>query len=321
MDGRIEDKIKTEQKILNKIKEYETYNLNGFYNYMSMKYEHKTKELYINYVINFLDYISKDVDQISPDDVNSFLCKLNYKEDQNGNIVETSGTYRATVHSALMLFFKYLTENDIIENNIMNKVPRPKNRKNNQIERIYLNPNEIQIMINNIKDEGGKWKNRNMLIMMTFLYTGMRCTALTEINIEDVDIKNKQISIIDKRNKKRIFKVDKEYIDLFLTVLKENREYGSTSNALFISNRLTRISQKTVSRMLEENSAILHKHITPHKMRRSYGRNLYNATGDIYAVMQALGHEDVKTTQLYVGRDETESAEKGMNAMKNLVNF
>ena len=321
MDGRIEDKIKTEQKVLHKIKKYNRYNLNGFYNYMSMKYEHKTKELYINYAINFIDYISKDVDKITSDDVNTFLCKLNYKEDRRGNMVETSGTYRATVHSALTLFFKYLYENGIIENNIMSRVPRPKNRKNNQIERVYLKPNEIQIMVNNIKEDEGKWKNRNMLIMMTFLYTGMRCTALTEINIEDVDIKNKQITIIDKRNKKRVFKVDDEYIRLFLTVIKENKKFGSKTNALFISNRLTRISQKTVSRMLEENSLVLHKHITPHKMRRSYGRNLYDATGDIYAVMQALGHEDVKTTQLYVGRDETESAEKGMKAMKNMVTF
>ena len=52
MNGRTEHKILVEQKILDKIKNNK-YELLGFYNYMSSKYEHKTKELYINYTKHF----------------------------------------------------------------------------------------------------------------------------------------------------------------------------------------------------------------------------------------------------------------------------
>lgn len=315
MNGRTEHKIKTENVLIEKIKDNKYY-LYGFYNYLGSKYEHKTKELYINYVTKFLNSFNKNIELITIDDITEYLNIISYKEDKNGNKIETSGTYRATVHSALKLYFTYLKDTKKINNNIMENIPRPKNKKSNQINRVYLEPKEMQKMINNISKDDDLEKDRNLLIVMIFLYTGIRCTALTEINIEDFDLKNNKLSIIDKRNKIRTFIIDDDMISLFLKV-KGNRESG----ALFLSNRKQRISQRTVSRIIEKNTVSLNKHITPHKLRHSYGTNLYKTTKDIYAVKKALGHENLSTTQIYIHDDEEESTKLGMDAIKKKINF
>ena len=245
-----------------------------------------------------------------------YLNNISYKKDANGNKVETSGTYRATVHSALKLYFTYLKDTKKITNNIMDNIPRPKNKKNNQINRVYLEPKEMQKMINNVLKDNDMERDRNLLILMIFLYTGIRCTALTEINIEDFDLQNKKLYIIDKRNKIRTFPIDDDMISLFLKV-KGYRDNG----ALFLSNRKQRISQRTVSRIIEKNTLFLDKHITPHKLRHSYGTNLYKTPKDIYAVKKALGHENLSTTQIYIHDNDEESIKLGMDAIKNKLNF
>lgn len=323
MNGRTEHKIIIEQKTLKKIKDC-NFDLLGFYNYMSSKYEHKTKELYINYVIKFLNIINKNINDITIEDVNKYLTDLTYKKDMlSGNISETSGTYRATVHSALKLYFSYLTSINVVDTNIMNFVPRPKRKRDNLIERVYLKPQETQIMIDNIKNDhvNENQKNRDLLILMIFLYTGIRCTALTEINMTDIDKKELTLTIIDKRNKKRKFKIDEDVIRLYDKVCSYNKIRKWKTDALFVSNRGNRISSSEVGKLIDKYTKNIEKKTSPHKLRRTFGTNMYKETGDIYAVKGALGHEDIRTTQIYVNIDETEAAEKGMVAMKKNINF
>lgn len=321
MNGRTENKIKTEKKTITKINNSE-FELNGFYNYMSSKYEHKTKELYINYILKFLRQINKEILEITSEDISSYLTDLIYKK-ENDEIKETSGTYRATVHSALKLYFSYLFDNGVISNNPMLYVPRPKRKKDSLIDRIYLDENELQKIINNVekKEKNNIRKNRDLLMLMIFLYTGIRCTALTEINIDNINVVDKTLVVIDKRNKKRIFNIDDETIKLYKKVVDDNSRFKGKTNALFVSSRGSRMSPSSVSKTLEKYSYNLKKHVTPHKLRRSFGTTLYEETGDIYAVKEALGHEDIRTTQIYVKIDSTEAATKGMIAMKNKIKF
>jgi site-specific recombinase XerD len=202
-------------------------------------------------------------------------------------------------------------------------VPRPKRKKDNMIERTYLKPFEIQIMIDNVKKDqlNEHQRNRDLLILMIFLYTGIRCTALTEINMSDIDKTNLTLTIIDKRNKKRVFEIDHDLIELYNRVCEYNKKKKWGTEALFVSNRGQRISSSTVAKLIEKYTQNITKKITPHKLRRTYGTNMYHETGDIYAVKAALGHEDIRTTQIYVNVDNTEAAAKGMVAMKKNIRF
>ena len=70
--------------------------------------------------------------------------------------------------------------------------------------------------------------------------------------------------------------------------------------------------------MNKYSSNIKGKHITPHKLRATYGTQLYNATGDIYFVQECMGHSNPKTTEIYI-RDTKNTTKKASDIMKNLT--
>ena len=70
-------------------------------------------------------------------------------------------------------------------------------------------------------------------------------------------------------------------------------------HALFLSLQKKRIGVRAVEKLVKKYASIAAplKHITPHKLRSTFGTNLYRETGDIYVVAAVLGHKDVNTTR------------------------
>ena len=95
---------------------------------------------------------------------------------------------------------------------------------------------------------------------------------------------------------------------------------GSEVKALFISNRKTRMSRSSVQRLVEKYGAnIQGKHMSPHKLRATYGTQLYNATGDIYFVQHCLKHNSPKTSELYVRGNKNTQTKKASEIMGKLI--
>ena len=81
---------------------------------------------------------------------------------------------------------------------------------------------------------------------------------------------------------------------------KENIPQPGHEDALFLSLQNKRISVRAVQIMVKKyasQAAPLKKHLSPHKLRSTFGTNLYHETGDIYLVADVLGHSDVNTTR------------------------
>ena len=58
------------------------------------------------------------------------------------------------------------------------------------------------------------------------------------------------------------------------------------------------------------------KHITPHKLRSTYGTNLYQASKDIYLVADVLGHKDVNTTRKHYAEIVDENKRSARNIVR-----
>ena len=88
-------------------------------------------------------------------------------------------------------------------------------------------------------------------------------------------------------------------------------------NALFLSSQRKRISVRTVEDLVKKYSSQVtpNKHITPHKLRSTYGTNLYRETGDIYLVADVLGHKDVNTTKKHYAALGDERRRKAASAV------
>ena len=99
------------------------------------------------------------------------------------------------------------------------------------------------------------------------------------------------------------------------TVIAEDT---AAEDALFLSLQNRRLSVRSVENIVKKYAGTVTtiKKITPHKLRSTYGTNLYNETGDIYLVADVLGHKDVNTTKKHYAAQDQERLRMAANAVK-----
>lgn len=300
----------------------------GFVNYMSNT-ALTTKYVYTLDVINFIKKVNKPIDELTFDDFSNYISSLEYKE--NGELITSS--YRIKVYSALRKFNTYLYVTKKIPENYMLCINKPKKSESQTTiqkrEKGFLTENEVceyihTIKINNVnryRQVGHIWNQRDMAIIKVFLNTGIRCSALSKLDISSIDFENKTLIVTDKGGKVN----EHDLTDSVVEELKEwinirRNEIKDDCNALFISNRRRRMDTNSIYNVVKKYSKdIRGKNITPHKLRATYGTQLYDATRDIYFVQDCMGHSDPKTTELYV-RGKEEVRKKASDIMAKMIN-
>jgi len=141
------------------------------------------------------------------------------------------------------------------------------------------------------------------------------------LNIQDVDLKNGGIRIHRKGGKEVTVYFGTEVEDALLDYLDERgRIIPETGHedALFLSLQNKRISVRSVENLVKKYARIVTplKKITPHKLRSTYGTNLYRETGDIYLVADVLGQSDVNTTKKHYAALEDDRRRSARNAVR-----
>ena len=154
---------------------------------------------YIRKIRSFLEFLnddtkSIDVLTITETDVSRYLHSIEQTTDKKGNIRETTFAYRKQVHSILNSFFEYLRKRKMIPENPMDYLERPTSK--DVVKRTNLDSFDIHFLLECIdggagtdfaKNKSAPWRLRDKAIITLLAMTGMRETALTEINVNDVD--------------------------------------------------------------------------------------------------------------------------------------
>lgn len=319
MNGRNEHEIRTNNNIEFILKEKPAI-LKKYYLKIRTSKEPLTCLEYIRKINSFLNYVNKNINYIEVKDIDDYMNSIYYTK--NGE--KSSSSYRQTVYSALNSFFKYLYSRGEIKNNPMDEIERPKNT--DHVIRRALDIDDFNNILTTIKKGVGsnraktkqnKWMERDLLIMYLFMNTGMRKTALSEINIEDIDFDSKILTVIDKRNKKLEYNITNELETIIKNWLTKREQLldGKELDALFISDKLCRISERAIYNLVQKYSeGALGYSISPHKLRASFVTIFYQASGnDIKATSEAVGHANIATTSLYIVNKN--------NSRKNAANF
>ena len=155
-----------------------------------------------------------------------------------------------------------------------------------------------------------KTKNRDLAIVSILVGTGMRVSECVGINIEDLDFENYAVKITRKGGNQSILYFGEEVAQALKNYIEERKQMPAkegSENALFLSLQGKRIGVRAVQNLVAKYSktSVKLKHITPHKLRSTYGTSLYQETGDIYLVADVLGHADVNTTKKHYAEIET----------------
>ena len=310
MTGSVEYELKYQRKIDNML--CENNKLYGFYSFIGDK-SISTIYNYLLHINSFLFYIGeKKLNELNVDDFAGYMMKIQ----RNKNGERTTSSYRIAAYSALKKYGNYLVASNTIINNPMNFIDRPKavdsQKTIEKRENGYLSKKEISKYIKSIENGVGSskgknkqknWFERDLAIINLLLVTGIRCSALVKIDINDINFEEKQLIVTDKESKVIKYDLSDDTIQILKNWINKREALlgDKTENALFISNQRKRIDQKSVYILVNKYAEVIKgKHITPHKLRATYGTQLYDATGDIYFVQQCMNHNSPKTTETYI---------------------
>lgn len=319
MKGRIEDKIKFEKKLQEKLASMPDYMMD-FYFYLNEK-TYMTKLRYINQTIRFLTWYGKgDINNITeenltkiiPRTIHNYIQSIQYLDESK----EIGDDAKSNIYSSLNAFLTFLKNNDIINDNPFDgkRINRPKTHDN---EITFLEPEEYQIVKSRIFNGSGSeraiakqrdWIYRDLLLFQIPIITGVRVTALSQICLDDIDFNDHTIKVIDKARDKTLYLDDEtmEFIDKWLDQRNVLLSGYEDCKYLFISNRRTKIETRSIEKIIEKYTQDIDKHITPHKLRSTCGTNMYRATKDIYIVAETLGHKSPATSRKYTKVDNTD---------------
>ena len=323
MQGRLENQIKTENKIekllANMPKLVSEYYLN-----ISTSKEFRSCLEYITKLKKFLVWYSEINDiklekinctKINDSDIAKYMKTCEKKETSEG-IRYTSFSYRRQIWSTLNSFFGFLDKKKYINGNPVRFIEYPTKKDN--VKHVFLQTEDLDKMLKSIEKGVGskkaismqnKWKERDLAIFYMFIYTGMRESALCEIDLDKIDLDNNKLEVIDKERKTNLYTIPSKLKTFILDWLIKRNELlnGVECDALFISNRKERINQGAVRAIINKYSEeALGKKVSPHRLRAAYGNMIYKKTKDIDFTRKAMKHENVSTTRIYMESDEEE---------------
>ena len=268
-----------------------------FFNYLSRFVFHKKE----------IEIALEDINKIKSRNLEQYLSYLSfyqlndkqYKNDEKG---------KARKLASLRSFFKYLFNHDMIEANVASKIDTPK-LHNKEI--IRLEKDEVSRLLNAVESpteftDRQREYNKNTFerdnaIITLFLGTGIRISELVGLNIENFDFTQNAFLVTRKGGNQTMLYFSNEVAMALKTWLEKRAtlELPKEEKAMFISLQNKRISIRAVENLVKKFAQIASplKKISPHKLRSTFGTNLYKETRDIYIVADVLGHKDVNTTK------------------------
>lgn len=275
-----------------------------------------------NITVDFLD-------KISSDHIEMYIEYLNYYSSKNDTEEHTNQARgKSRKLASLRTFYKYYYKKQKITTNPTVLVDLPKIHEHVivrlEVDEVALLLDEVESGAHLTKREQQyhkKTKVRDLAILTLLLGTGIRVSECVGLNIEDIDFTVGGIKIIRKGGTEVVVyfgdEVEKALLD-YLNIRRKTIPYSGHEGALFLSLQDKRLSVRSIQNLVKKYARLVTKlkNISPHKLRSTYGTNLYRETGDIYLVADVLGHKDVNTTKKHYAEIEDERRRKAAKVVK-----
>ncbi|MGN0267609.1 MAG: tyrosine-type recombinase/integrase [Lachnospiraceae bacterium] len=274
--------------------------------------------------ISIADLTPAYLETLKPADLEEYMEYLKYyhKGDED-RLNQTRGIMRKI--SSLKAFYNYFYRREVIQYNPAALVELPKDHEKPIIR---LDADEVAVLLDSVeqgdhltkqqKNFHNKTRTRDLAILTLLLGTGIRVSECVGLDITDLDFKNSGFKIHRKGGKEVILYFGDEVEEALLDYLDERKNIipcEGSENALFLSLQKKRISVRSVEKLVKKYTQAVTslKTITPHKLRSTFGTQLYQETGDIYLVADVLGHSDVNTTRKHYAAIEDQKRRQARN--------
>ncbi|PCJ93716.1 MAG: tyrosine recombinase XerC [Porticoccaceae bacterium] len=147
---------------------------------------------------------------------------------------------------------------------------------------------------------------RDHAIVELLYSSGLRLAELTNLNLTDIDLREATVTVTGKGNKTRQLPIGRQALSALRSWLKRRQELKQTGlPAMFLSQHGKRLSPRAIQDRLRKISIKqgMQGNVHPHMLRHSFASHLLESSGDLRAVQELLGHENISTTQIYTHLD------------------
>ena len=198
--------------------------------------------------------------------------------------------------SALRQFLSYLVQLGELKVNPATGISAPKQAKHlpknidtEQVQQLLANDSKEPIDI------------RDRAIIELLYSSGLRLSELQGLNLNSINIRVREVRVIGKGNKERVVPLGRYASHAIQQWLKVRLLFNPKDEALFVSQLGNRMSHRAIQMRLETWGIRqgLNSHLNPHKLRHSFATHMLEASSDLRAVQELLGHSNLSTTQIY----------------------
>lgn len=239
-------------------------------------YSPKTIESYLGCLRDYFNFLKANFEKLNEEKIKEFLLK---KQDKN-YAPQTINLYL----NAIKFFYR-----DVL------KIPRKINLKfAKRIKKlpIVLSRQEIKEIIDSIKNL------KHKLIISLAYGAGLRISEVVNLRAKDVNLEELTIHLKNAKGKKDRITIFPESIKNDLKILIANK---NLDEIVFISERGGKMSERTLQKIFEKalKKANIKKDATFHSLRHSFATHLLENGVDVRYVQELLGHQNIRTTQIY----------------------
>ncbi|MCL2666021.1 MAG: tyrosine-type recombinase/integrase [Defluviitaleaceae bacterium] len=277
-----------------------------------------------------------DLTMLTADDIEEYLEYLTYyvkKDDKKANcIMQNEAQGKSRKLAAVRTMFKYYYRKGKIPADPAGLVGFPKLHEKNIVS---LETDEMANLLDsvdsgeNLSEREQKFhsftKLRDAALFALLLGTGMRVSECVGVDLHHIDFKTHAVKVTRKGGDESILYFNDEVAEALVEYLgfrKKITPLAGHEAALFLSMQRRRITDRAVQNLVKKYTKHVTplKTITPHKLRSTFGTQLYRETGDIYLVANVLGHADVNTTRKHYAKmddDRRRKAARSVHLRKN----
>ncbi len=256
-----------------------------------------TLDNYSRDLTRFLDFVEAENlgewGEVDDKNVRQFVAKIHRQG--------LAGASIQRMLSAIRSFYRFLSRERVVEKNPGLSVQAPKSPR--KLPSTLDADQMVQLLDIPIIDAVSA---RDAAIMELIYSSGLRISELVGLDMHSLDLADKSLRVTGKGSKTRMLPIGGKAVNAVESWLDYRHEFADyAENALFVSKRGSRISVRAVQQRMDywgKRLGVQGK-VHPHRLRHSFASHMLESSGDLRAVQELLGHEDISTTQIYTHLD------------------
>lgn len=274
-------------------------NKDAFRDYLQLekKYSTHTVTAYCNDVASFelfhkTHFDQEEIEQVGYGQIRNWIVALVNSAVSNVSVNRKMASLKA--------FYKFLVKTKQIETSPM---LRHRALKVPKIIQIPFSEKEVTAVLNQLQETVGFEDVRNKLLIDLLYTTGMRRAELIHLKMANIDLANRAVKVVGKRNKERIIPILPVIADQFYWYLKERTSVlvGVDEDYFFLTKKGLKLNDSFVYRLINSYFSTVSEKVkkSPHILRHTFATHLLNNGADLNSVKELLGHSSLASTQIY----------------------